>query len=83
MPAPTNPSISAVLDGVISAGSKPKRPELLMCLDLAAVEMLRDWSIWGFHGVSIVTNSHGGTPIAGWFTRESLIQKWMMTGVAP
>ena len=27
--------------------------------------------------------SHGGTPIAGWFVRENPNQKWMMTGGSP
>ena len=25
----------------------------------------------------------GGTPIAGWFTKENPIKKWMMTGGTP
>ena len=33
-------------------------------------QMLRLWSIWGFHGVSIT----GGTPIAGWFIMETPIK---------
>ena len=28
-------------------------------------------------------HSHGGTPIAGWFTRETPYLEWMMTGGTP